>query len=243
MTTAHELYAKGLRDHLAPALRALGLLGWRRTFSLPDETHWALLGLVEQGGPSDPSGAVTGPADGPVRYTFDLSVVRRADWAVAALPGPRPDPRTVYGIETWRARIGEVLPVGEDVWWEVLPGPRWRVALDDSIAAVRHYGLPELLRRVERDRGGTGETYLDPADLEQVNTVLLAASVARIQRAELVDKELVLTGAWTRADALARTVLQGVAHGFLSAGDERFHVVRCLDTLGRELWTVDPLAE
>ncbi|MGV9268430.1 hypothetical protein ACWDRR_27620 [Kitasatospora sp. NPDC003701] len=257
MTTAHELYAKGLRDHLAPALRALGLRGWRRTFSLPDETHWALLGLVEQGGPSGPAvqggqagqagqgvqGGQAAPADGPVRYTFDLSVVRRSDWAVAAFPGPRPDPRAVYGIETWRARIGEVLPVGEDVWWEVLPGPRWRVALDDSIAAVRHYGLPELLRRVERDRSGTGETYLDLAELEQVNAVLLAASVARIQRAELVDKELVLTGAWTRADAVARTVLHGVADGFLSAGDERFHAVRCLDTLGRELWTVDPGAE
>ncbi|MFJ9946718.1 hypothetical protein [Kitasatospora sp. NPDC091207] len=237
MTTAHELYAKGLRDHLAPALRALGLLGWRRTFSLPDETHWALLGLVEQGGPAGPT------ADGPVRYTFDLSLVRKTDWALAAFPGPRPDPRAVYGIEIWRARIGEVLPVGEDVWWEVLPGPRWRVTLDDSVAAVRHYGLPELLRRVDRDRGGTGETYLGPAELEQVNAVLLAASVARIQRAELVDKELVLTGAWTRADAVARTVLQGVAHGFLSAGDERFGAVRCLDTLGRALWTVDPSTE
>ncbi|MEV7776923.1 hypothetical protein [Kitasatospora sp. NPDC088351] len=224
MTTAHELHARGLREHLAPALRGLGFTGWRRTFSLPDETHWALLGVVE-----------SHTADR-VRYTFDLGVIRKADWT-AAFPGPRPDPRAVYGIETWRARIGEVLPVGEDVWWEVLPGPRWQVALDDSVAAVRHYGLPELLRRVERDRGGTGETYLSPAELEQVNGVLLAASVARIQRAELSDRVLVLTGAWTRADAVALAVLRGVADGFLSARDERFRTVRCLDTLGRELWT------
>ncbi|MEU6231881.1 hypothetical protein [Kitasatospora sp. NPDC047058] len=227
MTTAREYYARGLRDHLAPALRALGLTGWRRTFSLPDETHWALLGLVDQ------------PVDGRVRFTFDLSLVRKTDWTAAGFPGLRPDPRAVYGVEAWRARIGEVLPVGEDVWWEVLPGPRWLVALDDSVAAVRHYGLPELIRRVERDRAGTGETYLSPAELEQVNAALLAVAVPRIQRAELADKRLVLTGAWTRADPVARTVLEGVSEGFLSAEDHRFHAVRCLDTLGRELWSFD----
>ncbi|MFG2912811.1 hypothetical protein ACGF0D_07955 [Kitasatospora sp. NPDC048298] len=231
MTTAHELHehhglhTKGLREHLAPALRALGLTGWRRTFSLPDASHWLLLGLVER------------PAADRVPFTFDLSVVRRTDWAVADLPGHRPDPRTRYGIETWRARIGEVLPVGEDVWWEVLPGPRWQLPLDDAVAAVRHYGLPELRRRAEADRAPTGEAYLLPAELEAVNAALLTASVARVQRAELADKALVLTGAWTSGDGVARTVLAGVARGFLSAGDERFGTVRCLDTLGRELWT------
>ncbi|MFD8084014.1 hypothetical protein ACFV4F_20225 [Kitasatospora sp. NPDC059722] len=225
MTAARELHAAGLRDHLAPALRALGLTGWRRTFSLPDETHWLLLGLVER------------PAADRVRFTFGLSVVRRADWAAAGLPGHRPDPRTVHGIETWRARIGEVLPVGDDVWWEVLPGPRWQVALDDAAAAVRHYALPELRRRAERDRTGAGEAYLSPADLDDVNAALLTAAVPRIRRAELVAGVLVLTGAWTRADATARAVLEGTALGFLSAGDERFHGVRCADTLGRALWT------
>ncbi|MFD0348113.1 hypothetical protein ACFQ0M_22950 [Kitasatospora aburaviensis] len=61
--------------------------------------------------------------------------------------------------------------------------------------------------------------------------------MARIQRAELADGALVLTGAWTGADTVARTVLHGVAHGFRSAGDDRFDTVRCLDTLGRELWS------
>ncbi|MFI2607335.1 hypothetical protein [Kitasatospora sp. NPDC018619] len=227
MTTAHEprgLHARGLREHLAPALRALGLTGWRRTFSLPDGTHWLLLGLVER------------PAGDRVPFTFDLSVVRRTDWSLAQLPGHRPDPRVRYGIEAWRARIGEVLPVGEDVWWEVLPGPRWQLPLDDAVAAVRHYGLPELRRRAAADRAPTGEEYLLPAELAAVNAALLTAAVARVQRAELADKALVLTGAWTRGDGVARTVLAGVAEGFLSAGDERFRTVRCLDTLGRELW-------
>lgn len=225
MTTAPALHAEGLRDHLAPALRAMGFTGWRRTFSLPDATHWALLGVVEQ------------PAADRVRYTFDLSLVARADWVDAGLPGPRPDPRRSYGFELWRARIGELLPVGEDVWWEVLPGPRWAVAVEDSVAAVRHYGLPELLRRLRRERGDdTGETYLSPAELEDVNAVLAGSAVARIQRAELADKALVLSGAWRAADAVARTVLEGVAQGFLSVRDERFTAVHCRDTLDRELW-------
>jgi hypothetical protein len=61
--------------------------------------------------------------------------------------------------------------------------------------------------------------------------------VARIQRAELAGDDLVLTGAWSRTDQVAREVLQGAAEGFLSAGDERFGRVRCQDTRGRELWT------
>ena len=224
MTTAQELYTEAIRDQFAPALRTLGLTGWRHTFSLPDDTYWALLGVVRR------------PAPDRVRYTLDLSLVRKEDWAAAAFPGLRPDPRAVYGVETWRARVGELLPVQEDVWWEVLPGPRWQVAVEDSIAAVRHYALPELLRRIDPAAPDGGETYLSRADLEGVNTALLAASVARVQRAELADKELVLTGAWARGDRLARAVLEGVAGGFLSAGDERFRAVRCRDTLGRELW-------
>ncbi len=228
MRDAHELYTRALREQFAPALRALGLTGWRNTFSLPDETWWATIGVVRR------------PLDDRVRYTLDLSLIRKRDWADSSYPGLRPDPRAVYGIETWRARIGELLPVDDEVWWEVLPGPRWQVAVEDSVAAVRHYALPELIRRIDPARQDGSETYLSRAELEDVNAALLTAYVARIQRAELVDKTLVLCGAWTRADRVARLVLQGVADGFLSAGDERFRLVRCQDTLGRELWTFEP---
>ncbi|MFC9325017.1 hypothetical protein [Kitasatospora sp. NPDC057015] len=222
MTTALALYTRGMRDQFAPALRALGLSGWRHTFSLPDESHWALVGVVRH------------PLPDRVRFTLALSLTDKQDWADSGLPGLRPDPRVRYGVETWRARIGELLPVDDEVWWEILPGPRWQVAVDDAVAAVRHYALPELLRRVDRDR--TGETYLSRAELAGVNAALLTASVARIQRAELADKSLVLTGAWSRADRVARQVLRSVAEGFLSAGDERFGLVRYQDTLERELW-------
>ncbi|MER7750775.1 hypothetical protein [Kitasatospora sp. NPDC097643] len=67
--------------------------------------------------------------------------------------------------------------------------------------------------------------------------------MARIQRAELADRALVPSGARTRRDAAARTVLEAVALGFLSAGDKHFHTVRCRDTLGRALWAFTPPVE
>jgi hypothetical protein len=220
MTSARELFAEGMREHFAPALRAMGLTGWRHSFSLPDESHWAVLGVEHhRAGPQE------------VRYTVNLSLTAKAAWSGPAL---RPDPNRPSGLEQWRAPIGELLPVGEEVWWSVSPGPRWLVAVEDSVAAVRHYGLPELLRRLGAGHGT--EAYLSPRELDAVNTAMATAAVARIQRAELADKALLLTGGWSRADRVAEQVLRGVAEGFLSAGDERFTAVRCRDTLGRELW-------
>ncbi|GAA0676092.1 hypothetical protein GCM10010193_31460 [Kitasatospora atroaurantiaca] len=221
MTTAQQLFAEGIREHFAPALRALGFTGWRHSFSLPDEDHWALLGVE-----------LAGVDDRAVRYTVNLSLTPKDAWTGRAL---RPNPNAPTGLEVWHARIGELLPVGGEVWWEVAPGPRWLVAVEDSVAAVRHYGLPELVRRLAAAEGA--ETYLSPAELEDVNAALLTGAVARIQRAELADRTLVLTGAWSRSDPVAREVLAGAAEGFLSADDERFRRVRCLDTLGRALWT------
>ncbi|MGE7438376.1 MULTISPECIES: hypothetical protein [Kitasatospora] len=212
MTTAQDLFAEGLRTHIAPSLRSMGFTGGEQhVFRLPDETYRALLGIR--------FGTVSQHA---VRYTFDLSL--------SAATG---------GAEHWHSSIGELLPVGGEVWWEIAAGPRWLVAVEDSIAAVRHYGLPELRRRLEQARaGGAGRAaYLSAAELEEVNAALLIAAVARIQRAELADGDLVLVGAWSRSDPVAREVLQGAAEGFLSARDERFGRVRCRDTLGRDLWT------
>ncbi|MGK4581590.1 hypothetical protein [Kitasatospora sp. HPMI-4] len=217
MATAQELFAEGMRAHIAPSLRAMGFTGGEQhVFRLPDEEYRALLGVR--------FGAVSEYA---VRYTFELSLT-------VAAAGESPGDAGL-----WRASIGELMPVGGEVWWEITPGPRWLVAVEDSIAAVRHYGLPELRRRLTTARAaGPGTTtYLSPAELEEVNAALLTAAVARIQRAELVDGDLVLTGAWSRADPVAREVLQGAAEGFLSAGDGRFGRVRCQDTRGRGLWT------
>ncbi|GAA2138767.1 hypothetical protein GCM10009760_20350 [Kitasatospora kazusensis] len=231
MTTARELFAEGMREHFAPALRAMGLTGWRHSFSLPDDSYWAVLGIE--------LGTVD---DRVVRYTVSLALTAKDVWADrAAWSGRplRPNPNAPTGLEDWHARIGELLPVGDEVWWEVSPGPRWLVAVEDSVAAVRHYGLPELSRRLSAAHSADSgvETYLSLRQLDAVNAALLTAAVARIQRAELADKTLVLTGAWSRSDPVSREVLAGVADGFLSVGDERFGRVRCVDTLGRELWT------
>ncbi|GAA2838008.1 hypothetical protein GCM10010441_72910 [Kitasatospora paracochleata] len=224
MTSARELFDRGMRDHFAPALRAMGLTGWRHSFSVPDPARWAVLGVRAEPGTHGRS----------VRYTLNLSVTAKAAWDGRTI---RPDANAVSGLESWRAPIGDLLPVGGEVWWEVGPGPRWLVAVEDSIAAVRHYGLPELLRRLT----ATPDTYLSPAELDGVNTALADAAVARIQRAELVGGCLLLHGAWQRGDRVARRVLEGTARGFLSARDERFARVRVLDTLGRDLWAFGEL--
>ncbi|MFG2824098.1 hypothetical protein ACGFX4_32290 [Kitasatospora sp. NPDC048365] len=220
MATAPELFTEGMRDHFAPALRAMGFTGWRYSFSVPDPARWAVLSVQ----------VLPGPADRSVRYTLNLSVTPKAVWDGRAA---RPDANAAHGLETWRAPIGEVLPVGGELWWEISPGPRWLVTVEDSIAAVRHYGLPELVRRL----AAVPHTYLSPGELDGVNAALAQAAVARIQRAELADGVLLLHGAWSRADRIARQVLESAARGFLSAGDDRFARVRALDTLGRDLWT------
>ncbi|MFJ8040571.1 hypothetical protein ACIRBX_08725 [Kitasatospora sp. NPDC096147] len=229
MTAARELFAEGLRYHLAPALRAMGLTDQRQVFLLPAPLHWAQVGV-----------RVVDADAHALRYTVHLSLAAKPTAERDhLLPVAPPEPWAPDGSELWHARIGELMPVDDEVCWEIAPGPRWLVAVEDSIAAVRHYGLPELRRRLAAATAGApgaGETYLSPAELDEVNAALLTAAVARIQRAELDGKTLVLTGAWSRSDPVAYEVLTGVATGFLAGGDERFVQVRCTDTLGRELW-------
>lgn len=219
MTAARRLFAEGMREHFAPALHALGLTGGPYAFQFPDPEYRALLGIQELD--SD---------ERALRYTVTLSLAGIAD---------RPDPGFPTGSARWHARIGELMPVDGEICWEISPGPRWLVAVEDSVEAVRRYGLPELRRRLTAAGDGSPtETYLSPVELEEVNAALLTAAVARIQRAELADRSLVLTGAWSRSDPVAYEVLTGVAQGFLAAKDERYRQVRCVDSLGRELWTV-----
>src|SRR5439155_1336209 len=43
--TAQEAFTMMVKDEIAPALRELGFKGSGQRFTLPSETHWALLGL------------------------------------------------------------------------------------------------------------------------------------------------------------------------------------------------------
>src|SRR5215203_3046681 len=70
MPTAQAVFKTMLRDQVAPRLRELGFEGSRQNFSLPSETHYALLAF-QKSDFSDKSA---------VRFTVNLTVVGREDW-------------------------------------------------------------------------------------------------------------------------------------------------------------------
>ena len=62
-----------------------------------------------------------------VKFKFALNsqVVRRDGWEEArkerSYLGSRPKPNTIAGALVWHARIGKLMPAGEDRWWVIRP--------------------------------------------------------------------------------------------------------------------------
>lgn len=151
---AQETYNAMLRERIAPALRALGLHGSGRSFALPSDTHFALLGLQTSKWSDSNS----------VRFTINVTVVGRAIWVLwhqAApyygerpsantrySPGPRElDPDTRAGC--WQQRIGDLMPEHRDHFFQRCVG-----ASDlDAVGSVQADALVPLWDvRVEPER-------------------------------------------------------------------------------------------
>lgn len=91
LPSPQDVYADLMKTVFAPALRGAGLRGSNGRFELPSDLYWAQLGFQK---------SVYSCAD-EVRFTVNISVISRAEWASqsAAKPylGKRPRPSAHYG--------------------------------------------------------------------------------------------------------------------------------------------------
>jgi hypothetical protein len=106
-------YRAMLRDDIAPALRALGFKGSGSRYTLPAPESWALLGF--QSSRFNTTESLT--------FTVNLCAVSRLVWESrrreqSHLP-EKPSPGTYYGNFVWSRRLGHLMPVNEDVWWDL----------------------------------------------------------------------------------------------------------------------------
>ncbi|MFC8730852.1 DUF4304 domain-containing protein [Luteimicrobium sp. NPDC057192] len=137
--TAQEHFRAILRDRVAPELRRLGLRGSGQAYTLPDDDHFAQIGIQK----SDSSSREA------VKFTMNLSVVPKAAWAELAREqswrGARPSANQHASTPgAWQVRIGHLLPPRVDQWWTVTRDADPRAVADVVVDAIRDYGLPAM---------------------------------------------------------------------------------------------------
>jgi Domain of unknown function (DUF4304) len=140
LPSPRDVYAELMKAAFGPALRGAGLRGSNGRFELPSDMYWAQLSFQKS--------AYSGGDE--VRFTVNLSVVSRAEWALrsAAAPylGRQPSPSFQYGSWADQARIGKLTPAGGDKWWRIVRGVDSGPVLDDALADLMTYGVPWLRR-------------------------------------------------------------------------------------------------
>jgi hypothetical protein len=79
--------------------------------------------------------------------------VSRDDWDAARSERPhlpeRPTATTYWGTFVWQKRIGELLPGGEDLWWDIEAGGDTTELADAIVWAVRDCVLPAVRRLMD----------------------------------------------------------------------------------------------
>ena len=148
MDAAQDRFKVLLRDHIALCLRDLGFKGSGQNFSLPSETHWALLWFQR----SQWSSAET------VSFTVNLTVVSREVWDNRPADFNLPDKPGHWDLapfmhdelqgEFWHRRIGELMPRGLDHWWDVTDDASAEALTEEVVAAIRDYALPAMRRQM-----------------------------------------------------------------------------------------------
>jgi hypothetical protein len=130
-----------MRDHVAPALRALGFKGTGQVFSLPIDTHYAMLGFQK----SRSSSAAE------VLFTVNVLVVSKESWKLAredwSIP-QRPSPNASWGELAWSRRIGSLLPERQDRWWRLSSSSSAEGVSSEVLMAIRQHVLPAMRERL-----------------------------------------------------------------------------------------------
>jgi hypothetical protein len=76
-----------------------------------------------------------------IRFTVNLSVISRAEWArqsaVQPYLGKRPTPTVQYGPWADQVRIGQLTPSGEDKWWRIIRGADVDPVRIDALSAAQ----------------------------------------------------------------------------------------------------------
>jgi hypothetical protein len=142
--TAQTTYSSMVKDHFAPRLRTLGLRGSGNSYLLPTDDSWALLGLQK----SKWSTAEV------VEFTISVTVVSHQTWDSLRAARPhlrdRPSPNTFYGPEVWWKRIGQLMDLGEDQWWQVRAGEPVAELAEAVAVTVEQFALPAMRDALEQ---------------------------------------------------------------------------------------------
>lgn len=130
---------------LAPGLRALGFVGAGRRFRMEVERHWAEVSVAQSQSLSE----------GRVRFTLNLRVLYRDEWAEQLrvrpyTPAPTPSRSTMR--TGWEAPIGAIVTVGgypiEDLWWELEVGQPFDSLSREVLTTLRNFGLPAMSHQI-----------------------------------------------------------------------------------------------
>jgi hypothetical protein len=127
-----------MRDLVSPAMRSAGLKGSAGQYRLPISDYFALAGF--QRSTSSTASSVT--------FTMNLKVVSVQVWAHARaertwLP-KSPAANLRYPVAEWSARIGSLMPGGQDHWWWLRLGQPLEPLAAEVTGAFVEYGLPAL---------------------------------------------------------------------------------------------------
>jgi hypothetical protein len=137
-----EIYKELVKDRISPALRDLGLKGSAGRYHLPSDGHWALIGFQK----SAYSNAEH------IKFTVNVLVVSREEWdGIRATRSHYPEKPTAgtHWAAGAQARIGALMPIGEDYWWDLLPSTSTDELSNNVLGTIRDYALPWMRQQIE----------------------------------------------------------------------------------------------